>query len=91
MTTRKKASLRTEPTPQAEPVPTTKTKLELLVGLLRAPDGASIEQMQAATGWQAHSVRGALAGALKKKLGLTITSTKTKAGRTYRIAEEAGA
>ena len=41
------------------------------------------------TGWQAHSVRGALSGALKKKLGLIIISAKTEAGRVYRIADEA--
>ncbi len=41
--------------------------------------------MTAATGWQAHSVRGAMSGALKKKLGLIIASEKTEAGRVYRI------
>ena len=40
----------------------------------------------AATGWQRHTVRGTIAGALKKKLGLAILSEKTAAGRTYRIA-----
>ena len=43
----------------------------------------------AATGWQPHSVRGAMSGALKKKLGLSILSHKTDAGRTYRISEDA--
>jgi hypothetical protein len=41
--------------------------------------------MTAATAWQAHSVRGAMSGSLKKKLGLTIESRKTDAGRTYSI------
>jgi Protein of unknown function (DUF3489) len=42
--------------------------------------------MMQATGWQAHSVRGALSGALKKKLGLTVSSDKTDSGRVYRVA-----
>jgi hypothetical protein len=45
--------------------------------------------MMQATGWQAHSVRGALSGALKKKLALAVISTKTEAGRVYRIVDEA--
>jgi hypothetical protein len=46
--------------------------------------------MQSATGWQAHSVRGAISGALKKKLGLEVTSEKIDGrGRVYRIAEAA--
>lgn len=43
--------------------------------------------MMAVTGWQAHSVRGALSGALKKKLGLTLSSTPEESGRVYRIVE----
>jgi hypothetical protein len=66
-------------------------KLGVLVELLRRPEGATIEAMMAATGWQAHSVRGVISGALKKKLGLTVTSEKTDAGRTYRIADAVAA
>ena len=62
-----------------------KGKLGALIALLKRPEGATIETMVAATGWQAHSVRGAMSGALKKKLGLTISSEKTEGGRTYRI------
>lgn len=55
--------------------------------MLRAPDGATIEEITAATGWQAHMVRGAIAGALKKKLGLDVNSEKVEGrGRVYRIA-----
>lgn len=60
-------------------------KLGVLVGLLTREGGAHLEEMVAATGWQAHSVRGAMSGALKKKLGLTITSEKADGERTYRI------
>jgi hypothetical protein len=66
-------------------------KLGQLVRLLQRPDGATLDDMIAATGWQAHSVRGAMSGSLKKKLGLDITSTKTEAGRVYRIEPGAGA
>lgn len=61
-------------------------KLGALVALLRQADGTTLEAMMTATGWQAHSVRGALSGALKKKLGLTILSDKADGVRTYRIA-----
>jgi len=66
----------------------TGTKQALLIGLLRRPEGATIAEIVEATGWQAHTVRGAIAGALKKKLGLTIASEKDETrGRTYRISE----
>jgi len=60
-------------------------KIGLVVGLLQRPEGANIAAMMEATGWQAHSVRGAIAGAIKKKLGLKVVSAKTDAGRVYRI------
>ncbi len=66
-------------------------KLGQLVGLLQRAGGATLDDMVAATGWQAHSVRGAMSGSLKKKLGLAITSVKTDAGRVYRIDQGAGA
>ena len=71
-------------------VPATQTaspkgKLGALTKLLRASQGATLEAMMSATGWQAHSVRGALSGSLKKKLGLAIVSEKTASGRVYRI------
>ena len=57
--------------------------------MLRRKEGATIAQIVAATGWQPHTVRGAFAGALKKKLGLTVTSEKVEGGeRVYRIATQ---
>jgi len=57
-----------------------------VVRMLHRPDGATIGQISAATGWQAHTVRGAFAGAFKKKLGLAITSAKIKGSeRIYRV------
>jgi len=63
-----------------------KTKQQICLDLLNRPQGATIEELEAATGWQQHSVRGFLAGAVKKKLGLTLLSEKPDAGpRHYRI------
>ena len=79
----------TSPAPQPTATPLTRegTKQATLIGLLRRPEGATLGQMVEATGWQSHTVRGTLAGALKKKLGLVIVSDKTTgAQRTYRIA-----
>ena len=56
--------------------------------MLRRPEGATIAQVIEATGWQPHTVRGAISGALKKKRGLEVTSTKNETGeRVYRIAD----
>lgn len=61
-------------------------KLSSIIAMLRRPKGATIEQMMTATGWQPHSVRGAISGALKKKRGLTVTSATESGGtRVYRI------
>ena len=64
-----------------------KTKLAQLEAMLRRPSGATIEQISKSLVWQAHSVRGAMSGALKKKQGLTITHEMTGDGRRlYRVA-----
>ena len=62
------------------------TKQALMIDLMRRPKGATLGEIVAATGWQAHTVRGAMAGALKKKLGLTVTSEKDEVrGRVYKL------
>ena len=62
------------------------TKQSAMIEMLRQPEGATVEEIAAATGWQSHTVRGAMAGALKKKLGLTILSDKVDGrGRVYKI------
>ena len=65
----------------------TGTKQALVVEMLRRSEGATVDQIMEATGWQRHTVRGAFAGALKKKLGLAIASEKVEGGaRVYRVA-----
>jgi hypothetical protein len=71
---------------RAERKTRTDTKQAKLIAMLAAKDGATVEEIAAAFGWQAHTVRGVLYGALKKKLGLTIVSEKVEGrGRLYRI------
>lgn len=66
-------------------VATPKGKIGALVALLQRPEGATVKVMMTATGWQAHSVRGAMSGSVKKALGLHITSEKVDGVRTYRV------
>src|SRR3974390_2225091 len=61
------------------------TKHDRVLGLLRTKDGTTIAAISKVTGWQPHSVRGFFAGVVKKRLGLTLASEKTKSGRIYRI------
>jgi hypothetical protein len=71
-----------DPAPKAR-TPRTGTKQETLIAMLRAEGGATIDEIVAALDWQAHTARGAMSGALKKKLGLAVTSEKV-AGRARR-------
>ena len=81
--------LEVRPIPPSETKPTqgrARTKQAQLVAMLEAPEGASTEEIVAAFGWQPHTVRGAIAGALKKRLGLQIGSKAIEGrGRVYRI------
>ena len=93
MTPEGNASIGAAPMADATPAKTTGTRVARgnskqaqVIAMLARPEGATIEQICAATGWQSHTVRGTFAGTLKKKLGLNITSTKDEIhGRVYRI------
>jgi len=62
------------------------SKQAQLIEMLKSADGATIDEIVKKFGWQAHTVRGAIAGALKKKLGLDVTSEKVEGrGRVYRL------
>jgi hypothetical protein len=67
--------------PQAEPG----TKQSHVIAMLKSPAGATIDAMMKATGWQQHSVRGFLAGVVRKRLKLKLGSGKVDGERTYRI------
>jgi hypothetical protein len=69
----------------APPTAGPRGKIGIVVAMLRRAEGATVPDLMEATGWQAHSVRGAMAGAIKKKLGLVVTSTKTDGARVYCI------
>jgi hypothetical protein len=79
---------------RAQPVPASSrsaarhdTKHDRIIAMLRTPAGATIASLVAATEWQRHSVRGFLAGIVRKKLGLNLVSEQTEKGRVYRIRE----
>ena len=62
------------------------TKQQALIAMLKRPEGASIAEISAEFGWANHTIRGAIAGALKKKLGLDVTSEKVEGrGRIYKL------
>jgi hypothetical protein len=68
------------------PTPRAGTKQAQIITLLQRPDGATIAEIVAATGWQAHSARGMISGALKKRLGLPVTSEKVDGrGTVHRL------
>jgi hypothetical protein len=71
------------------PKPNTKpsTKHARIVAMLSSPAGATVARMMAATDWQQHSVRGFLAGVVRKKLGLNLVSELTDKGRVYRLKD----
>ena len=86
---RRALGIEVKPTVAAETKPLQNrvgTKQAQLVVMLEAPEGASTEEIVAAFGWQPHTVRGAIAGALKKRLGFQIRSEVIEdRGRVYRI------
>jgi hypothetical protein len=63
------------------------TKHARIIAMLRKPAGATIAAIMTATDWQPHSVRGFLAGVVRKKLGLNLVSDQTDKGRVYRIKD----
>jgi hypothetical protein len=84
--TNRKSASRKRPQP-ASSKPAARTKHARIVDMLRAPAGATIAAIMAATEWQQHSVRGFLAGVVRKKLGLNLVSDVADKGRVYRIKD----
>src|SRR5207302_2796475 len=61
------------------------SKQDAVIAMLRRPEGATVDEVASATGWQRRTVRGVFSGTLKKKLGLILASAKEERGRVYRI------
>jgi hypothetical protein len=62
------------------------SKQAAVIAMLERPEGATIEEVASAMGWQRHTVRGLFSGTLKKKLGLVLASANEERGQVYRIA-----
>src|SRR5262249_46956735 len=73
--------------PATQPTVRRESKKVRIIAMLRAPAGATIEAMARSAKWQPHSVRGFLAGVVRKKLGLTLVSADGENGRVYRITD----
>jgi Protein of unknown function (DUF3489) len=84
---RKTASRARSALASSKSAPRTDTKHSRIIAMLRAPAGTTIAAIMAATDWQQHSVRGFLAGVVRKKLRLNLVSEKTDKGRVYRIKD----
>jgi hypothetical protein len=82
-----KPASRKRPAAASKPKAGSDTKHARIVAMLRAPAGATVAWIMNATDWQQHSVRGFLAGVVRKKLGLNLVSELTDKGRVYRIKD----
>src|SRR4051794_24601362 len=83
------AAIELLPVPEPQPAPQRLSKQDVVIAMLRQPEGATVDEVASVTGWQRHTVRGVFSGTLKKKLGLTLASAQEERGRVYRIAEPA--
>ena len=79
------AAIEALPDPEPENEAKRPSKQDEVIAMLRRPEGATVDEVANATGWQRHTVRGVFSGTLKKKLGLTIASAKEERGRVYRM------
>jgi hypothetical protein len=85
-TSKPKSRARSAPA-SSRPAARPDTKHARIIAMLRTPAGATIASLVTATEWQQHSVRGFLAGVVRKKLGLNLVSEQTDKGRVYRIED----
>jgi hypothetical protein len=81
------AAIEMLPDPEPRPDPKHPSKQDVVIAMLRLPEGATVVEVASVTGWQRHTVRGFFSGTLKKKLGLTLAAAQEERGRVYRIVE----
>ena len=79
------------PDPEPQSDAKRRSKQDEVIAMLRRPEGATVDEVASAMGWQRHTVRGLFSGTLKKKLGLTLASAQEERGRVYRVTEPASA
>jgi hypothetical protein len=79
------------PDPEPRGDPKRPSKEDVVIAMLRQPEGATVDEVASVTGWQRHTVRGVFSGSLRKKRRLTLASAIEERGRVYRIAEPASA
>ena len=82
-----KPAIHQRPRFASQPIARRESKKALIIAMLRAPAGATIAAIAHAAKWQSHSVRGFLAGVVRKKLGLALVSAEGENGRVYRITD----
>jgi hypothetical protein len=85
------AAIEALPDPEPDSDARRRSKQDEVIAMLRRSEGATVDEVASATGWQRHTVRGVFSGTLKKKLGLAIASAKEERGRVYRISEPTNA
>ena len=85
------AAIEALPDPEQQSEPKGPAKQAAVIAMLQRPEGATVEEVANAMGWQRHTVRGLFSGTLKKKLGLALASATEERGRVYRIVEPASA
>ena len=85
------AAIEALPDPDQQFATKRSSKQDAVLAMLQRAEGATIDEVASATGWQRHTVRGFFSGTLKKKLGMTLTSAQEERGRVYRIAAPAQA
>ena len=83
------AAIELLPGPEPQSDAKRRSKQDVIIAMLRRPEGATGDEVASTTGWQRHTVRGVFSGTLRKKLGLTLASAQEERGRVYRIAEPA--
>jgi hypothetical protein len=74
------------PDPEQQSATKRPSKQDAVIAMLQRAEGATVDEVASAMGWQRHTVRGLFSGTLKKKLGLTLASAQEERGRVYRIA-----